>query len=177
MNEDNRPDDRDPLNDAISLDDPLYQLTALTEERDRLLLERNDLMDRLARRAAEFDNYRKRIERERADLAQYAGMNTVGDLLPVMDDFERAVRVETSDREYAKGVELIQQRFSEVLKKLGLEAISTEGQLFDPNIHQAIEMVESDSAPDQSILAEYASGYNFKGKMLRPSMVKVAVRK
>ena len=169
MNEDNRPDDRDPLNDAISLDDPLYQLTALTEERDRLLLERNDLMDRLARRAAEFDNYRKRIERERADLAQYAGMNTVGDLLPVLDDFERAVRVETSDREYAKGVELIQQRFSEVLKKLGLEAISTEGQLFDPNIHQAIEMVESDSAPDQSILAEYASGYNFKGKMLRPS--------
>ena len=177
MNEDNWPDDRDPSNDAISLDDPLYQLTALTEERDRLLLERNDLMDRLARRAAEFDNYRKRIERERADLAQYAGMNTVGDLLPVLDDFERAVRVETSDREYAKGVELIQQRFSEVLKKLGLEAISTEGQLFDPNIHQAIEMVESDSAPDQSILAEYASGYNFKGKMLRPAMVKVAVRK
>ncbi len=177
MNEDNWPDDRDPLNDAISLDDPLYQLTALTEERDRLLLERNDLMDRLARRAAEFDNYRKRIERERADLAQYAGMNTVGDLLPVLDDFERALRVETSDREYAKGVELIQQRFSDVLKKLGLEAISTEGQLFDPNIHQAIEMVESDSAPDQSILAEYASGYNFKGKMLRPAMVKVAVRK
>ena len=177
MNEDNWPDDRDPSNDAISLDDPLYQLTALTEERDRLLLERNDLMDRLARRAAEFDNYRKRIERERADLAQYAGMNTVGDLLPVLDDFERAVRVETSDREYAKGVELIQQRFSEVLKKLGLEAISTGGQLFDPNIHQAIEMVESDSAPDQSILAEYASGYNFKGKMLRPAMVKVAVRK
>lgn len=177
MNEDNWPDDRDPSNDAISLDDPLYQLTALTEERDRLLLERNDLMDRLARRAAEFDNYRKRIERERADLAQYAGMNTVGDLLPVLDDFERAVRVETSDREYAKGVELIQQRFSDVLKKLGLEAISTEGQLFDPNIHQAIEMVESDSAPDQSILAEYASGYNFKGKMLRPAMVKVAVRK
>lgn len=177
MNEDNRPDDRDPSGDAISLDDPLYQLTALTEERDRLLLERNDLVDRLARRAAEFDNYRKRIERERADLAQYAGMNTVGDLLPVLDDFQRAVRVETADREYAKGVELIHQRFFDVLKKLGLEPIPTEDQLFDPNIHQAIDMVETDTAPDQTILAEYAAGYNFKGKMLRPAMVKVAVRK
>ncbi|MBY0506229.1 MAG: nucleotide exchange factor GrpE [Bryobacteraceae bacterium] len=161
----------------MSLDDPLYQLTALTEERDRLLLERNDLQDRLARRAAEFDNYRKRIERERADMAQYAGMNTVGDLLPVLDDFQRAVRVETADREYAKGIELIHQRFSEVLKKLGLEPIVTEGQLFDPNLHQAIDMVESETEPDQTILAEYAAGYNFKGKMLRPAMVKVAVRK
>ncbi len=177
MKEDNRPDDRNPSDDAISLDDPLYQLTALTEERDRLLLERNELSDRLARRAAEFDNYRKRIERERADLAQYAGMNTVGDLLPVLDDFERAVRVDTSDRVYAKGVELIHQRFFDVLKKLGLEPIPAEGQLFDPNIHQAIEMVETEDAPDQSILGEYASGYNFKGKMLRPAMVKVAVRK
>ncbi len=177
MKEDNRPDDRNPSDDAISLDDPLYQLTALTEERDRLLLERNELSDRLARRAAEFDNYRKRIERERADLAQYAGMNTVGDLLPVLDDFERAVRVETTDRLYAKGVELIHQRFFDVLKKLGLEPIPAEGHLFDPNIHQAIEMVETETAPDQSILAEYAAGYNFKGKMLRPAMVKVAVRK
>jgi len=177
VNEDYRPDDRNSSDDAISLDDPLYQLTALTEERDRLLLERNELSDRLARRAAEFDNYRKRIERERADLAQYAGMNTVGDLLPVLDDFERAVRVETTDRVYAKGIELIHQRFFEVLKKLGLEPIPTDGQLFDPNIHQAIEMVETETAPDQSILAEYAAGYNFKGKMLRPAMVKVAVRK
>jgi len=177
VKEDNRPDDRNPSDDAISLDDPLYQLTALTEERDRLLLERNELSDRLARRAAEFDNYRKRIERERADLAQYAGMNTVGDLLPVLDDFERAVRVETTDRLYAKGVELIHQRFFDVLKKLGLEPIPAEGHLFDPNIHQAIEMVETETAPDQSILAEYAAGYNFKGKMLRPAMVKVAVRK
>ncbi len=177
MNEDNRPDDRDPSLDAISIDDPLYQLTALTEERDRLLVERNDLMDRLARRAAEFDNYRKRIERERADLAQYAGMNTVNDLLPVLDDFGRALRVETTDRDYAKGVEMIHQRFSDILKKLGLEPIPTEGQLFDPNVHQAIDMVETDGAPDQTILAEYAPGYNFKGKMLRPAMVKVAVHK
>ncbi len=177
MNEDKRPNDQDPSADPISLDDPLYQLTALTEERDRLLLERNELQDRLARRAAEFDNYRKRVERERADLAQYAGMNTISDLLPVLDDFQRAVRVETSDREYAKGVELIQHRFFEILKKLGLEPIPTDGQLFDPNLHQAIDMVETDSAPDQSILAEYAAGYNFKGKMLRPAMVKVAVRK
>lgn len=176
MNEEKRPDDRDPSVDTISIDDPLYQLTALTEERDRLLAERNDLTDRLARRAAEFDNYRKRTEREREDLSQYAGMKTVGELLPVLDDFQRALRVEATDREYAKGVELIYQRFNDILKKLGLEPIPTEGQLFDPNVHQAIERVDTDTAPDQTILAEYAAGYNFKGKLLRPAMVKVAVR-
>jgi len=103
-------------------------------------------------------------------------MEMVKDILPVLDDFERAIKVETGDREYAKGVELIYQRLFDSLKKMGLEPINTEGQLFDPNVHQAVERVPSADANDQAILGEFQRGYNFKGRLLRPAMVRVAVR-
>jgi len=103
-------------------------------------------------------------------------MDLVKDLLPVLDDFERALKVETADRNYAKGVELIYQRLYDTLKKIGLEPIETEGRQFDPNIHQAIERVQTDDAEDQSIVGEFQRGYNFKGKLLRPAMVRVAVK-
>jgi molecular chaperone GrpE len=153
----------------------LSPVEALTSERDRLAAEKADLEDRLLRARAEFQNARMRAERERSEYLQFAAMDLVKDLLPVLDDFERAMRVESADREYAKGIELIYQRMFDGLKKTGLEPIATEGQLFDPNLHQAIERVETDEAPDQAILAEYQRGYQFKGKLLRPAMVKVAV--
>ncbi len=103
-------------------------------------------------------------------------MDLVRDILPILDDFERALKVETADRNYAKGVELIYQRMSDTLKKLGLEPIETEGRTFDPNLHQAVERVETEEAEDQTILGEFQRGYNFKGKLLRPAMVRVAVR-
>ena len=84
--------------------------------------------------------------------------------------------VETSDREYAKGVELIYQRLYDALKKMGLEPIETQGKRFDPNMHQAIERVQTEDAEDQAILGEFQRGYQFKGKLLRPAMVRVAVR-
>ena len=84
--------------------------------------------------------------------------------------------METADRNYAKGVELIYQRMSDSLKKLGLEPIDTEGRMFDPNLHQAVERVPTEEAEDQTILGEFQRGYNFKGKLLRPAMVRVAVR-
>jgi molecular chaperone GrpE len=84
--------------------------------------------------------------------------------------------VETADRDYAKGVELIYQRLFETLKKVGLEPILAAGRQFDPNLHQAVERVETDEAEDQSILGEFQRGYNFKGKLLRPAMVRVAVK-
>ncbi len=84
--------------------------------------------------------------------------------------------METADRNDAKGVELIHQRLSETLKKLGLEPIAVLGKAFDPNLHQAVERVETDDAADQTVVGEFQQGYNFKGKMLRPAMVKVAVK-
>ena len=94
--------------------------------------DKQELADRALRLAAEFDNYRKRIERERADFWQYAAMEAVKAVLPVVDDFERALKAECADAEYARGMALIEQRLADVLAKLGLEAIETAGQPFDP---------------------------------------------
>jgi molecular chaperone GrpE len=152
-------------------------LEELSAERDRLIEEKNDLTDRLLRRQAEFDNFRRRAERDRADLLEYANTETVRAMLPILDDFERALKVECADRDYARGMELIYQRLSEALKKLGLEPIEAAGQKFDPHIHHAVEMVETEEYEDHSILDEYQRGYNFRGRLLRPAMVKVAVRK
>src|SRR5438270_1809513 len=143
---------------------------SLVAERDRLAAEKAELDDRLLRMRAEFQNARARAERERSEYLQFASMDLVKDLLPVLDDLERALRVETADREYAKGVELIYQRLNDTLKKMGLEPIETEGKTFDPNLHQAIERVPTEEAEDQTILGEYQRGYNFKGKLLRPAM-------
>jgi molecular chaperone GrpE len=153
--------------------------TALAQaiaERDQLACEKAEMQNLLLRTRAEFDNARRRGERERSEFVQFAAMDLVKEILPVLDDFERALKVQTKDQDYAKGVELIYQRLSETLKKLGLEAIETEGKQFDPMLHQAVERVETEEAEDQAILGEFQRGYYFKGKLLRPAMVRVAVR-
>ena len=152
------------------------QLAAVTAERDQLAMDKNDLNDRMLRARAEFENARRRYDRDRSEYLQFAAMDMVKDVLPVLDDFERALKVETVDSNYAKGVELIYSRLYETLKKLGLEPIDTTGQQFDPNIHQAVERVTTEEADDQSVLGEFQRGYNFKGKLLRPAMVRVAVK-
>jgi molecular chaperone GrpE len=144
-------------------------------DRDRFAKERSELQDLLQRRQAEFENFRRRVERERTDLFEFAAMDSVKALLPVLDDFERALKVETADKEYARGLELIYSRLFETLKKLGLEPIPTEPRVFNPHIHHAVEMVDTKDHPDQTILDEYQKGYYFKGRLLRPAMVKVAV--
>ena len=148
---------------------------SIAAERDQLLTEKTDLQNALLRHAAEFDNFRKRTERERADLCEYAAADAVKALLPVLDDFERALKMQTTDSDFVKGIELIYQRMIDVLAKLGLQPIEAVGQPFDPNIHHAIEMVETEEHEDQTVLADLLRGYTFKGRLLRASMVKVAV--
>jgi molecular chaperone GrpE len=148
---------------------------ALRDERDVLKTERDELKELLLRRQAEFDNFRKRSEREKSDFYQYAGMEVVRDLLPILDDFDRARKVETADADYAKGVDMIYNRLYETMKKQGLEPIDTEGKTFDPHLHQAVERVETKDAEDNAIIGEFQRGYFFKGKLLRPAMVRVAV--
>ena len=152
------------------------QVSTLTAERDQLAVETADLRDRLLRRTAEFDNYRKRVEREKAEFLEYASSEAVNALLPVVDDFERALKHPTADAEYARGMEMIYNRLAESLKKLGLEPIASVGQPFDPYIHQAVDRAESTDVDDHTVLEEYQRGYNFKGRLLRPAMVKVSVR-
>jgi len=151
-------------------------MAALAADRDQLAAEKAELKDRLLRSLADFDNFRRRAERDRSEYVQFAAMEIVRNLVPVLDDFERAMKAETADREYAKGIELIYQRLFETLKKAGLEPIEAAGKPFDPNLHQAVDRVQTGEVEDQTVLEEYQSGYNFKGKLLRPAMVKVAVK-
>jgi len=153
--------------------DPIAELTA---ERDKLAAESIENRDNWLRTRAEFDNFRKRTERERSEFVQYAGMEVIRDILPIVDDFERAKKVACVDAEYLKGIELIYQRLDEALKKLGLEPIEAAGQPFDPNVHMAVQRVESADVEAETVLEEFQRGYNFKGKLLRPAMVKVAVK-
>jgi molecular chaperone GrpE len=146
------------------------QLAAVTAERDQLLAEKAELQDRLRRSLADFDNARKRFEQQRSDFLQFAAADLVKNLLPVLDDFERALKVEAADQNFAKGIELIYQRFADTLKRMGLEPFDSAGKPFDPNLH------ESQDHEDQTVIAEFQRGYNFKGKLLRPAMVKVAVK-
>lgn len=144
-------------------------------ERDRLATEKAELQELLQRRQAEFENFRRRSERERGEIGEFAKMDAVKALLPVLDDFERALRAETSDAGYARGMELIYNRLLDSLKKLGLEPIVNDVPVFNPHIHHAVDMVDTKDHPDQTILEEYQRGYYFKGKLLRPAMVKVAI--
>ena len=163
-------------NDTALIADPAVQLAAVTAERDQLAAERAELQDRFVRRQAEFENFRRRVEREGAEFKQYAASETIQALLPIVDDLERALKQDTEDKEYQRGVELIYQRLMEALTKLGLEPIEAEGQAFDPYIHQAVDRVETDEVEDHTVLQEYQRGYNFKTRLLRPAMVKVAVK-
>ena len=164
-----------PVENAESIE-LASQITALTKERDDLLAEKAELNDRLVRRQAEFENYRRRTERERSEFIQYAAADAISEILPIVDDFERALNTACPDENYAKGVELIYQRLGEALKRLGLEPIEAVGKPFDPHLHQAVDRVHSDEAEDHTVLEEYQRGYNFRGKLLRPAMVKVAVK-
>ncbi|RPI09866.1 MAG: nucleotide exchange factor GrpE [Acidobacteriales bacterium] len=155
--------------------DPAGELAAALAERDQLAADKADLQDRLLRRMAEFENFRRRVEREKSETREFATMEAIQHVLPVLDDFERALKVETADKEYARGMELIFQRFAGELERLGLAPISTEGQKFDPHVHHALEMRETSEAEDHTILAELQKGYNFQGRLLRPALVSVAV--
>jgi molecular chaperone GrpE len=162
--------------DTVGVADLAAQLAAITVERDALAAEKAHLSGNLLRRQADFENFRKRVERERLEFAEYAGMEAVRELLPVLDDFERALKTETADKDYAKGMELIYTRLLESLKKLGLEPIDSKGVKFDPNQHHAVDKVACADSAEDTVLEDYQRGYNFKGRLLRPAMVKVAVK-
>lgn len=138
--------------------------------------ERDDYYDRLLRKTAEFENYRKRTDKERREAAQYAASDLLEDLLPVIDDFERALQADArSDVEaYRKGVELIHKRLLDLLASRGAVAIDAVGKDFDPRFHQAITHEESPGHRDGEVIEEVRRGYMYKERLLRPAMVKVA---
>lgn len=156
--------------------DPATQVDLLTAECGRLEQERTEINERYLRLAAEFDNFRKRSEREKAEAIEYGSTDALKAMLPILDDFERALKTDCADPEYARGMGLIYQRMSDALKKLGLEPIAAEGQPFDPNLHYAIDRLEDPNVEQDTVAAEYQRGYTFKGRLLRAAMVRVAVK-
>jgi grpE len=131
--------------------------------------------DRILRLHADFENFRRRTAKEKEELAAVITQNILGDLLPLLDNFERAMAVEQTDGEaFQKGVEMIFTQLREVLDKHGLQSIEAEGQTFDPNFHQAVMRVEDSDAPDGTITQVLQKGYQAKGRVIRPAMVQVA---
>jgi molecular chaperone GrpE len=144
-------------------------------ELKRLGQERDNLFDRLARLQAEFDNYRKRAARESAEFRDYAVADAAKGLLPAIDTLALALKnASANPDDFRKGVELIYRQLQDALQKMNVQRVAAKGELFDPRVHEAIEMVESDEVPDHHVLEELQPGYRIKDRLLRPAMVKVA---
>jgi molecular chaperone GrpE len=138
--------------------------------------ERDELKDRWMRKSAEFDNYRKRIERERREQADQAIVDLLQDILPIVDDFDRALTVEAGEGSapYRRGVELIHGKLHELLRRYGVTPIQALGADFDPNLHQAVIQEVSPEHREGEVIGELQKGYMIKDRLLRPAMVKVA---
>lgn len=148
---------------------------ALADEIAELRKERDGLQERLLRQAAEFDNYRKRIDRERKDTSQYAAVEFLQELLPIVDDFERALRIDAAGADsYRQGLEIIHRALMEMLRKRGVTPIEAVGTPFDPQVHQAVAYEDDPERRDGEVTEEFARGYRLGDKLLRPAMVKVA---
>jgi molecular chaperone GrpE len=143
---------------------------------DELRRERDVLQDRLLRTAAEFDNYRKRIDRERREQWEAVAADVLADLLPIIDDLDRALQAEagTNADAYRKGVELIHRQMTDLLRKRGVKPIEAVGADFDPRYHQAVAHESSTEHRDGEVMEELRRGYMLGDRLLRPAMVKVA---
>jgi molecular chaperone GrpE len=147
--------------------------SASPTEVEQLKAERDQLLDRLARLQAEFENARKRADRERVEFRDYATANVVEQFLPVVDNFELALKSAGSKDQLRQGVELIVKQMEEVLSKLQVRPVPTVGEPFDPRLHEALGSVDRDDLPDQHIADEVRRGYKLRERLLRPALVRV----
>jgi len=161
----------DESDESSATDSTLDPLETLRKEKDAL-------QDRLLRNAAEFDNYRKRIDRERRELADHAATDLLADILPVVDDLERALQAQAGSEAdvYRKGVELIHRQLLDVLRRRGVKPMDVVGVDFDPRFHQSVAQEVSADHREGQIIEELRRGYMIGERLLRPAMVKVATR-
>ena len=147
------------------------------DELRRVKAEIDHLREMYLRKLAEFDNYRKRIDRERQELRRTAAEGLVSELLPVLDNFERAVQhaEESEQAAFREGVAMIARQFADILQRSGLETIDPTGQRFDPELHEAVQRIEGSEYAPGSIVGVFSRGYLFGGRLIRPAMVAVAV--
>ena len=163
------------MTEAINDQDPQQkQDEAQPDPLEELKRERDSLQDRLLRTAAEFDNYRKRMDRERREHAEYTSGEAIKELLPIIDNLERALQAAAADDPLRKGVELIHLQMLDMLRKRGVKPIEALGADFDPNFHQAVIHEVSEDHREGEVMEELQRGYVVGERLLRPAMVKVA---
>jgi molecular chaperone GrpE len=165
---------RDPL--GATADESASEATPPPVSRaefDQMKGERDQLLDRLARLQAEFENARKRAERERAEFREFAIGNVVEQFLPVVDNFELALKSTGSAEQLRSGVELIVKQMEETLRQLQVTPVAAVGAAFDPRLHEALGSVEREDLPDQHVAEEIRRGYRLRDRLLRPAMVRV----
>ena len=171
-------DDETQNSSAAQPDDTkLAADSAADAELAKLTADLNDLRQTLMRRQADFDNYRKRIEKERADDSKRHTARVVEGLIPIIDGFEHALAAhrEAEYESYRKGFELIYKQLIDNVTRLGVERVDPLGKLFDPHLHQAMDRTETTDHEDGTIIQVFQPGYVFHGRVLRPAMVRVAV--
>ena len=149
------------------------ELEQLKAENDKLRSDRDQLVDRVARLQAEFENARKRSERERQEFRDYAAASVVEQFLPVLDNFELALKATGSTEQLRSGVELIVKQMEEVLRQMQVTAVPTVGEQFNPHHHEALGSVERLDLPDHHVAEEIRRGYKIRERLLRPAMVRV----
>ncbi|MCR5021187.1 MULTISPECIES: nucleotide exchange factor GrpE [Ruminococcus] len=143
-------------------------------EEDKLKAELADTKDKYLRLMAEYDNFRKRSAKERLDISASVKADTVADILPVLDNFERALGTETQDEAYKQGIEMIFKQFTDAMAKLGIEAIDPVGEVFDPNIANAVNQIEDPELGENVVAQVFQKGYRIGDKVIRYAMVVVA---
>lgn len=163
---------------AETVEETTAEVSELQQAKEQLVVlqaELEEQKDRYLRLQADYDNYRRRTQKEKSELSIQVTQDLIADLLPVVDNFERALAAAGQDADSIRaGVEMVNRQFVSILEQNGLEAINTEDTQFDPNFHQAVMREENADKPDGTILQELQKGYMVKGKTIRPSMVKVS---
>jgi molecular chaperone GrpE len=165
---------REPELEAGSAAETVNDTSATQAELEQVKGERDQLLDRLARLQAEFENARKREARERADVRDYAVSNTVEPFLSVMDNFQLALKSGGTVEQLRNGVELILKQMEDALRGLNVTPVETVGAQFDPRIHEALGSIETKEFPDHQVLEEIRRGYKIREKLLRPALVRIA---
>jgi molecular chaperone GrpE len=158
---------------AQAADEPIPAAPVSREEFDQLKAERDQLVDRLARLQAEFENARKRTERERIEFRDYAAGTVVEQFLPVLDNFELALKASATAEQLRSGVELIVKQMEDILRQLQVTPVPAVGEAFDPRVHEAMGSVERLDLPDQHVAEEIRRGYRLRERLLRPALVRV----
>ena len=166
----------DPADSSPAATDPLDSSDGAAPDVEDLKRDRDETYDRLLRKTAEFDNYRRRIERERREQSDQAVVDLLEQLLSVVDDFNRALTVEAGPEAaaYRKGVELIHAKMNDVLRRYNVKPFDAVGADFDPNMHQAVMHEVSPDHREGEVIGELQKGYMLGDRLLRPAMVKVA---